>query len=366
MVVTVKRSSKRTVSNLIRNFRSRILNGELAAGSALPSPDEIAKRYGVSPITASRIMARLADEGIVERIKGRGTFVADIAKTSKKFTIGVAFSIPSGDISEVSAAFEAFQRYSCQAIRQKGSDVKHLNHNELCDTELADEILSDIDAVIVSSTYMYTDPAMIKNLSISNKPVVVVQQTGLLELPFNQVVPNLYEGYDKAMELLRKNGHKKITVCSFEGEEHDVRVGQIKHCAVCNGFSPESIEVITRAKLVADLGRMTGFQIGMELIERDNCTAVLTTSDFCAFGIIDALNSKGLEVGKNLDLISFDDLEGAGLCPYGEPVLTTISFPRQKVIDTAIELLFKKLSEKDENVYSIKVPTKLIIRHSTK
>jgi GntR family transcriptional regulator len=46
-------------------------------GDAMPSDAELCQEFGVSRMTARNAMQRLAQEGIVQRIPGRGTFVAE-------------------------------------------------------------------------------------------------------------------------------------------------------------------------------------------------------------------------------------------------------------------------------------------------
>ena len=54
----------------------RINNGELAPGDRVPSEHELVEATGVSRMTANRALRELNDEGLVERIAGKGTFVA--------------------------------------------------------------------------------------------------------------------------------------------------------------------------------------------------------------------------------------------------------------------------------------------------
>ena len=55
----------------------RISRGELRPHDRVPSENELAVAMNVSRMTANRALRELTDEGYVERIAGRGTFVAD-------------------------------------------------------------------------------------------------------------------------------------------------------------------------------------------------------------------------------------------------------------------------------------------------
>jgi GntR family transcriptional regulator len=56
---------------------ARIQRGELAAGSPVPSENEIIERHKVSNTTARKALHELEKEGWVTRVKGKGTFVRD-------------------------------------------------------------------------------------------------------------------------------------------------------------------------------------------------------------------------------------------------------------------------------------------------
>ena len=57
-------------------IRGRISNGELKPGDSVASERELARVHGVSLMTARHALAGLEQEGIVERRRGSGTFVA--------------------------------------------------------------------------------------------------------------------------------------------------------------------------------------------------------------------------------------------------------------------------------------------------
>jgi len=58
-------------------IKQHIEDGTLGPGSRAPSERELAARYGVSRMTARQALSELAQEGLLERIQGQGTFVAE-------------------------------------------------------------------------------------------------------------------------------------------------------------------------------------------------------------------------------------------------------------------------------------------------
>jgi len=60
----------------------RISSGELQPSDRVPSENELVEAMSVSRMTANRALRELNDEGYVQRIAGRGTFVSDFRSQS--------------------------------------------------------------------------------------------------------------------------------------------------------------------------------------------------------------------------------------------------------------------------------------------
>ena len=58
-------------------IRTAVLNGDLKAGEALPSLRKLAKELRISVLTVTRAYNERPDEGVVQNIQGKGTFVMD-------------------------------------------------------------------------------------------------------------------------------------------------------------------------------------------------------------------------------------------------------------------------------------------------
>ncbi len=64
-------------SQLAGILRRQIERGDIAPGKLLPSISMLMQTYGVSDGTVKRAIGALRDEGLVETVPGRGSYVAD-------------------------------------------------------------------------------------------------------------------------------------------------------------------------------------------------------------------------------------------------------------------------------------------------
>lgn len=78
MIVGVKTRSQHVVAGL----KDKILSGDLAPGTKLPSEAELVEEYAVSRTVAREAVTRLQAEGLVETFQGRGSFVLAVPEPS--------------------------------------------------------------------------------------------------------------------------------------------------------------------------------------------------------------------------------------------------------------------------------------------
>lgn len=66
---------------IVEQIRYRVVSGQLAAGDELPAIRNLAEGLRVNPNTVARAYRELEHEGLVEKRRTKGTFVAELPET---------------------------------------------------------------------------------------------------------------------------------------------------------------------------------------------------------------------------------------------------------------------------------------------
>ncbi|MDF1551742.1 MAG: GntR family transcriptional regulator [Deferrisomatales bacterium] len=78
---------------LAQTVRQSIADESYPSGSRLPSESALAKSFGVSVMTARQAVSVLAEEGLVERVQGSGTFVRRVQMARSHFTLEALYEV---------------------------------------------------------------------------------------------------------------------------------------------------------------------------------------------------------------------------------------------------------------------------------
>ena len=110
----------------------RIFSGELKPSDRVPSENELVEAMNVSRMTANRALRELNDEGYVERIAGRGTFVSDFRSQSHLLKVqNIADEIAGRGHTHSSKVIRQSRQHArgevAKALHvEQGTDIFHL------------------------------------------------------------------------------------------------------------------------------------------------------------------------------------------------------------------------------------------------
>ncbi len=166
----------------------------------------------------------------------------------------------------------------------------------------------------------------------------------------------------KATEHLLGIGHERIAMIygTEPRVENEYKVSGYKETLKAAGMSVRN-EYLREADNSIEGGYL-GAKKMMELETPPQ--AIFATSDYLAFGIMDALKDKKLRIPEDVAVVGFDNIRMANLV---EPKLTTIEMPLHKMGVYGARLLFDIIEgeeETEEEPTTILLQTKLKIRKS--
>jgi GntR family transcriptional regulator len=94
------------------------VSGEWGPGDPIPSEIELASRYSVSQGTVRKAVSELADENLLIRFQGRGTFVASHAEERSKFHF-LRLTPDRSELKELTAQLFDFRRLRADPVSAK-------------------------------------------------------------------------------------------------------------------------------------------------------------------------------------------------------------------------------------------------------
>lgn len=108
------------------DLRDQIETGRLRSGQRLPPGRELARRYGVAPMTVQNAVRVLREQGLVGSQQGRGVFVREQQADGKHEPAAVE---PSADYQTITRQIEAVQE-QLQRLADKVAELEKTVHRQ--------------------------------------------------------------------------------------------------------------------------------------------------------------------------------------------------------------------------------------------
>ena len=300
----------------------------------------------IRPETRERVLSAMAD------LNFRPNRAARMLTTARSRTIGVLAASASSLFGPASS-IDAVE----QAGRAAGYFVTVAHAASLDPAELAAAIdhlgAQSVEGVVVIAPQQAVQEAMAA-LSLS-VPSVTLHGAGVAG--DDGVFVDQFEGARLATRHLLDRGHSRIAHLSGPGDWSEARARR-------DGFVAE-LEAAGLRPVVSREGDWTaasGAAIGAELLARsERPTAIFSSNDQMALGVLHGARLAGLRVPDDLALVGFDDIPEAA---YLAPPLTTVrqDFPElgRRCVARLVALI-----EGHELAFATPVAPHLIVRASS-
>lgn len=180
---------------------------------------------------------------------------------------------------------------------------------------------------------------LIKSLQTSGMPLVLVDRAVYSVFCDFVTSDNKYGG-KCATEYLIACGHEKIGIIMGGGSTYtaDKRLEGYKEALAKHKIVWEE-RYIYRGIYAPESG-----YAGAEALRKQGVTAIFATNDLIAKGIYQYAEESGLQIGKDLSVVGYDDTK---LCEFLEPPLASMEQNIFSMAETAVDLMLKQIKEEE-------------------
>lgn len=290
----------------------------------------VRRRMVVSAETKARVEAAIAELGYTPNL------VARSLSTGTTMTIGfivptIANPFYSEVVEEVETLLEE-RGYHLLLATTRGDGERARRHL----TTLSNR---SVDALLVAGDFDLD--AHLPPQAAWGFPVVLCAW----EIDPPDTLPVVTVDYEKAGYLagrhLRELGHRHLAVIA-DLPAHRVRVAGARRAFSEDGITVPDGAVFAAPGATPESGYEAARHALPELLTTGRVTAVFTSTDAIALGVMEAVRQQGLRVPEDISVVGIDDIPQAA---HAHPPLTTVALPKRQMAREATELLWRGIAD---------------------
>jgi GntR family transcriptional regulator of arabinose operon len=355
-------------------LRAEVESGALAPGTRLPSEAELTRRFGVSRGTVRQALANLRQQGLVEAVAGRGSFVRRPAPSppgpAGERSRAVGAVVPSVARPYVPETLQGIE----DELDRRGWSMVVASSGSTSERQAGRirRIVRDgVAGLIVYPIDYDPDPPLFDGLSRRGVPLVFIDRY-IPGLGVDAVMPDNVGGAYAAVAHLVGLGHRRIGFVSTDNLTTTSvfeRFAGYQQALVAHGLEPDPALILTTLPVTAsrpasdpEQARRIVAEIAPYLRRRDRPTAVFALHDVLAMYVAEAAAACGLAVPADLALVGFND---DPMAAAHAPPLTTVAQPREEIGRRAAELLVDRIEGRPAHGGRIVLPSLLVVRRSS-
>jgi len=195
--------------------------------------------------------------------------------------------------------------------------------------------------------------------SYGNRIPLVVVDRKLNDTAITHLYADNRKGAALAVEYLIMLGHRRIGFISGPGGVQDSihRENGYRDALARHGIQYDT-RLVVRGNFLLNSGYRS-FDYFLDLQEPP--TAVFSSNDIMAFGLIKRARERGVSIPRDLSIVGFDNISVSALI---EPPLTTVDHPVIEMGTRAIELLLREIASEANDERCVRLENTLVVRDS--
>ena len=325
---------------------------------------EIARRAKVSHSTVSRVINQVDTvdpklarrvQAIIQEVGYRPNFQARALARGRSHTVGLIVSELSGGnpfFSEIILYFErAAVEQGYEVLISFADTETRPDHIAACAARMQERQVEGI------ATLTFGMEEQLAHAGIDVPVVYAGADHDLVGV--RNVRINYLPGFRDAVKHLVDFGHQRIGYLGgrMTWSSMRTRYEAVRRAMKLNGINFDK-ELLAECDHTWEGGAQG---MGSLLSLPKPPTAVLCCNDVAAVGALKTLAARGLQAGKDIALIGFDDLT---ICQFTQPPLTTIQFSPRELAALAYRALIEEIQHTDPKT-NFEYKTRFVLREST-
>ena len=297
---------------LKKSLNDALVRGDLKPGDKLPSQDEIADEYKVSLGTVREAITSLVHEGLLLRIQGKGTFVADFKK--KPVTIALVIPRLYGDTLPGYGAGTEITPLLTQAVesaaRKMGANILLYMYHD--DIDIERENLRNIlerqpDGMIIIHLGGSSNTDYLMQIQETGTHVLLMD-THLPEMDLDYIVSDNVKGAKTAVKTLIENGYSDIVLITRERDVSSLNEREAGYTEIMDESYLEKNILYINDEIESELNaEQAAYILALDLLKTHDFPFAIFTSDAPIMaGVLHALDSINIEP-NSLALACFDE-----------------------------------------------------------
>jgi GntR family transcriptional regulator of arabinose operon len=357
---------------ILNEISTHIASGEWPAGTQVPTEAELESQLQVSRVTIRQALSAAAEEGLVVRLPGKGTFVSGTE-------FSAAIHKPQGFVGYVvphlSSSFNVQILLGVESLlKEKGYHLIFCNSEG--DLSKEDRLLQNLEpnrmcGYIIQPVYSQVSDRSVIRLAEKGDRLVLIDRN-IPGIQVDTVMSNHFEGGQQVVQHLIDQGYREIVYLAHEPIQLPSIAERLR------GYQT----AMTKAKLDPRAPFVVGGSIELGYLQNQNSPtvrenlavemiadllrgparpqAIVAMNDLVAMLVFEAAEKVGLRIPNDLGIVGFDNLD----CAVTNN-LTTVSQHPYEIGSEAARLLLQRIHGNRDASKQIQLPTQLIIRGSS-